>query len=160
MTVRLAVCEPHRVGLHRDLELTPLTDPGDPDDWRPNSAWALVAEEEADLAVIVEEIGVGDAIPLHRHRIDEVILYLAGEAEVRLGEATYAVRSGDIVVVPAGHVHGTRNTGTEIVSLRAFFPTARIDIEYLERNPAPGTEGEPPRPGVVWDTRTDRVEPL
>lgn len=148
------------MGLHRNLELRPVTDPGDPDDWRPGSAWALVAEEDADLAVIVEELGVGDAIPLHRHRIDEVILYLSGEAEVRVGEATYGVRSGDIVLVPAGSVHGTRNTGAEMVSLRAVFPRARIDMEYVERNPAPGTEGDLPQPGVVWDTRTGLVEPL
>jgi hypothetical protein len=26
------------------------------------------------VALIIEEIGVGDAIPLHRHQIDEVLL--------------------------------------------------------------------------------------
>ena len=45
------------MGLHRDFDLQPLTDPHDPDDWRPNSIWTLVAEEAADVAVIVEEIG-------------------------------------------------------------------------------------------------------
>ena len=148
------------MSLHRDLELRPLTDPGDPDDWRPGSSWALAADPDADMAVIVEEIGVGDSIPLHRHRIDEVILCLSGEAEVRVGEERYDVRGGDIVVVPAGSVHGTRNTGPEVVSIRAIFPRARIDLEYLERNPAPGTEGAPPRPAVVWDTRTGVVEQL
>jgi quercetin dioxygenase-like cupin family protein len=148
------------VSLHRDHELRPLTDPGDPDDWRPGSSWALVADPEADMAVIVEEIGVGDSIPLHRHRIDEVILYLSGEAEVRVGEGRYDVRGGDIVVVPAGRVHGTRNAGPEVVRLRAIFPRARIDLEYLERNPAPGTKGAAPQPAVVWDTRTGAVEPL
>jgi hypothetical protein len=52
-----------------------MTDTGDPDDWRPNSAWTVVADDRADMAVIVEEPGVGDAIPLHRHRIDEVLFY-------------------------------------------------------------------------------------
>ena len=45
----------------------------------------------ANVAIIVEEIGVGDAIPLHRHRIDEVLLYEAGDAEVRVDEETYLV---------------------------------------------------------------------
>jgi len=148
------------MSLHRDLPLLPLTDPSDPDDWRPNSSWALVADRDADMAVIVEHIGVGDAIPLHRHEIDEVIFYLCGEAEVRVGEETYNVRGGDIVVIPAGNVHGTRNTGQEMVELRAIFPCARIDIQYVERNPAPGTVGDPPRPGVVWDTHTGAVEPV
>src|SRR5436309_3296091 len=145
---------------HRDFDLQPLTDPGDPDDWRPNSFWALVSDPRADMAVIVEKIGVGDAIPLHRHRIEEVILYLAGEAEVRVGDETYAVRGGDIVVIPVGEPHGTRNTGSDVVEMRAIFPQARVDMSYLERNPAPGTEGAEPQPGVIWDTHTGAVEPL
>jgi quercetin dioxygenase-like cupin family protein len=148
------------MGLHRDFELQPLTDLADPDDWRPSSNWTLVAEEPADVAVIVEEIGVGDAIPLHRHLIDEVLLYEAGDAEVRIDDETYRVRAGDIVIVPAGAAHGTRNVGSDKVSVRAVFPSHRIDITYIERNPAPGTEGEAPQPGVVWDTRSGEVQPL
>jgi quercetin dioxygenase-like cupin family protein len=148
------------VSLHRDLDLQPLTDPRDPDDWRPGSRWALVSDPEADMAVIAEEIGVGDAIPLHRHRIDEIIVYLSGEAEVRVGDEAYDVRGGDIVVIPAGKVHGTRNTGEGVVAIRAVFPRARIDMQYVERNAAPGTEQDPPQPRVIWDTRTGEVEPL
>jgi quercetin dioxygenase-like cupin family protein len=148
------------MGLHRDFDLQPLTDPADPDDWRPNSIWTLVAEERANVAIIVEEIGVGDAIPLHRHQIDEVLLYEAGDAEVRVDEETYLVGAGDIVIVPAGAAHGTRNVGTDKVSVRAVFPSHRIDITYIERNPAPGTEGEAPQPGVVWNTRSGDVQPL
>jgi quercetin dioxygenase-like cupin family protein len=147
------------VSLHRDLELEPLTDPNDPDDWRPGSRWAVVSDDRANVAIIVEEIGVGDSIPLHRHAIDEVLLYEAGQAEVRVGDDSHLVRPGDIVVVPAGAPHGTRNVGAEPVSLRAVFPSHRIDIEYLERNAAPGTEGRPPGARVVWNTRTGSVEP-
>jgi len=149
-----------RVSLHRDFDLHPLTDAGDPDDWRPNSVWALVTDDRADVAVIVEEIGVGDSIPLHVHHIPEVLLYGSGEAEVRVGAETYSVRAGDVVIVPAGVPHGTRNIGDEPVRLHAIFPASRIDMQYLERNPAPGTEGDDPRPGVVWDTRTGSVEPM
>jgi quercetin dioxygenase-like cupin family protein len=112
------------------------------------------------MAVVVEEIAVGDAIPLHRHRIDEVLLFLGGDASVRVGGDTYDVRSGDIVVVPAGRPHGTRNVGDGVVRLRAVFPSARIDIEYLERNAAPGTESDSPRPPSVYDARTGTVEAL
>jgi predicted metal-dependent enzyme (double-stranded beta helix superfamily) len=73
------------MGLHRELEYIALDDRfDDPDDWRPGSRIALVSDPDADLAVIAETIGVGDAIPLHRHAIDEVVIYLAGEIEVRL----------------------------------------------------------------------------
>jgi quercetin dioxygenase-like cupin family protein len=148
------------MGLHRDLQLEPLADPADPDDWRPSSRWALVTDDRADVAIVVEEIAVGDAIPLHRHRIDEVLLYEAGDAEVRIDGDAFAVRAGDLVIVPAGAVHGTRNVGREPVRLKAVFPSHRLDIEYVERNPAPGTKGDPPQPPAVFDTRTGSVEPL
>jgi len=148
------------VGLHRDFEFTPLDDGSDPDDWRPESRFALVTDPDADMAVIAEQIGVGDTIPLHRHVVDEVVFYLSGEVEVRLGDKTYAVGSGDIVVIPAGVAHSQRNTGDSAAEIRAVFPSTRLDIEYLERNPAPGTEGDAPQPPFVIDSRTGEVTPL
>ena len=147
------------MGLHRDLEFNTLDGGSDPDDWRPGSEMALVADPDANLTVIAERMGVGDAIPLHRHAIDEVVVYLSGEIEVRLGEETYAVRAGDIMVIPAGVVHAQRNTGDSIAEFRAVFPSARLDVEYLERNPAPGTEGDAPQPPFAIDTHTGEVLP-
>jgi quercetin dioxygenase-like cupin family protein len=118
-----------------------------------------VSDERAELAVILEEIAPGDAIPLHRHRIDEVLFYEAGDAEVRVDAETHSVGAGDVVIVPAGAVHGTRNVGTDVVRLHAVFPSHRIDITYLERNPAPGTEGDAPQAPAVYDTRIGKVEP-
>ena len=109
------------MGLHRDLEFNALDDGSDPDDWRPGSRLALVADPEANLAVIAEKIGVRDAVPLHRHTIDEVVFYLSGEVEVQLDRETHAVRAGDIVVVPAGVAHSQRNTGDSIAEIRAVF---------------------------------------
>jgi quercetin dioxygenase-like cupin family protein len=148
------------MSLHRDLEFNTLDDGSDPDDWRPGSRLALVSDPDADMAVIAEQIGVGDAIPLHRHRIDEVVFYLSGEVEVRLGDDARAVRAGDIVVIPTGVAHSQRNTGNSAAEIRAVFPSSRIDIEYLERNPAPGTEGDAPQPPIVIDARTGKVAPL
>ena len=120
---------------------------------------ALVADPEANLAVIAEKIGVGDAVPLHRHTIDEVVFYLSGEVEVQLDREAHAVRAGDIMVIPAGVAHSQRNTGDSVAEIRAVFPSARVDVEYLERNPAPGTEGDPPQPAFVIDTRMGEVAP-
>jgi quercetin dioxygenase-like cupin family protein len=146
--------------LHRELDFQPLTDPGDPDDWRPNSELAFVVDETTDMAVIAERLAPGDAIPLHRHRIDEVVVYLEGAAEVRIGAETHDVRAGDIVFIPAGASHGARNRGEEIVEFRAVFRSAVIDIEYLERNPAPGTETARPRPPFAIDLRNGTMSPL
>ena len=61
------------------------------------------------------------------------------------------------MIIPSGAAHGTKNIGGEAVRICALFPSHRIDIEYLERNPAPGTEGNEPQPPVVFDTRTGGI---
>ena len=148
------------MGVVDRLELKPLADPGDPDDWRPHSLWAFASDPRTSLAVIAEEIAPGDRIPLHRHQIDEVLLYHSGTAEVRIGEETFAVSPGSIAFVPAGEPHGTTNTGDEPVRLQAVFPSHAIDIEYLERNPAPGSETDPPQQPISYDTRTGEITAL
>lgn len=133
----------------------------DPDDHRPASEWALQVDPAGDtsLAVIRERIGVGDRIPRHVHDVDEVVLVERGTARTHVGGQEWDVVGGDTVFIPAGTVHGTVNTGEEPVEVRAVFPSTRVRMDYVERNPAPGTEGEPPR-SVRYDLRTGDVEVL
>ena len=135
-------------------------DESDPDDYRPSSRWALLVDpggqSEArvdDISLIVEEIAPGDRIPLHTHPINEVIAILEGTPEVTLGEETHEVGPGTIVFIPAGTPHGTRNASPSPVRLHAMFPSAQIGIRYLERNPAPGTDGDAPQPAFTIDVR-------
>ncbi len=139
--------------------LEPL-DESDPDDYRPRSVWSGPLVDPVspggyvrDMSVILELIAPGDRIPLHRHQVDETIVVQSGEVELRLGEETCAVTGQSVVFVPAGTAHGAQNIGSEPASYLAVFPTTAIDIEYLERNPAPGTETDPPQPPVVYDAR-------
>lgn len=142
-----------------NLPLQPL-DGSDPDDYRPRSAWTGLLVDPAsadryvrDLSVILERIAPGDRIPLHRHSVDEVVVVESGQVEIRLGDDTRVVTGHSVVFVPAGVEHGARNVGPDAAGYLAFFPTTSIDIEYLERNPAPGTEDDPPQPAVVYEGR-------
>lgn len=138
---------------------------GDPDDHRPETRWAFLVDEGPvgrrveSLGAIAETIAPGDRIPLHTHTVDEVVLYRSGSARVTLGEEQIEVGEGAAVFIPAGAPHGTLNAGGEPVRLFAVYPATQIDIRYLERNPAPGTEGDPPQPPTVFDLRTGVVEP-
>jgi quercetin dioxygenase-like cupin family protein len=141
-------------------ELTPLADAGDPDDHRPGSVWSgpLVDPVSTDgyvqdLCIVLERIAPGEGIPLHRHALDEAIVVESGQVELRLGDETRIVTGRSVVFVPAGTAHGARNIGSAEVVYTAFFASTAIDIEYLERNPAPGTENDPPQPPVVYDAR-------
>lgn len=111
------------------------------------------------MAAIVEEIAPGDRIPMHTHPIDELVFFRSGMAAVTVGNERQTVTAGAVAFIPAGIPHMTVNDGSTPTSLFAVFPSTRIGIHYLERNPAPGTEGDPPQPPAIYDARTGEVHP-
>jgi len=139
-----------------DRRYLPL-DESDPDDYRPNSRLAFVIDTGQSpvrtLSFIFETCAPGDYIPLHAHTSDEAIIVEDGEAEVTLGEETHRVPAGAVVFVPAGTRHGWGNPTDKPLRAQAVFPTDVLDIAYLARNPAPGTEGNPPQPPMTLDLR-------
>ena len=142
------------------FEFEPMV--GDPDDHRPSSEWALVVDPGGSagrvdrLAVIVERVGPGDRIPAHIHQVDEVILP-EGPGRFRLGDEVRSVDAGTVVFIPAGAVHGLQNNGDQPLPMRAVFPTTKVWLRYVERNPAPGTETDQPGGPLTYDLRTGEV---
>jgi quercetin dioxygenase-like cupin family protein len=135
---------------------------GDPDDHRPNTAWALVVDPGGPegrveaFAVISERIAPGDRIPLHVHRDDEVVI-VHGNGRYRLGDEERDVTDGAVVFVPAGVAHGLSNPGPEPLPIEGIFATTKLWLRYLERNPAPGTEGDDPQLPMTIDIRTGTI---
>jgi len=134
---------------------------GDPDDHRPATVWRLAVDPagEVPMALLFERCAVGDRIPLHRHDVDEVVTVLNGEGEYTLGDDVRAVGAGDAVFIPAGVVHGTRNTGDRALHVHAVFPATKVQMQMVDRNPAPGTEADPPLT-TVYDFATGTFETL
>jgi mannose-6-phosphate isomerase-like protein (cupin superfamily) len=137
----------------------PLVD-DDPDDYRPNSSIALVLDPVRSdgkfvngLTVLFERVAPGDRVPRHAHTIEEVVFIDAGTAEVVLGEERRTVGPGAVVFVPSGTPHQLRNVGPDPLHLHAVFPARTIPIQYLDRNPAPGTEEAEPQPPLDLDAR-------
>jgi mannose-6-phosphate isomerase-like protein (cupin superfamily) len=137
---------------------------GDPDDHRPNTEWAFVFDplrdsgpSVDDITCLFERIAPGDTIPLHTHTTSEVVVVDEGTGSYRLGDETTTVRNGSVIFIPAGVPHGTVNDGTETLRIHAMYPSRVLDFTYLERNPAPGTEGDPPRPPTRLDPRVDSL---
>lgn len=140
--------------------LSPCVDLEDPDDYRPNSSWAAVVDPlssdgvyVSDACVMIDEVAPGDIVPLHTHTTHEVIYVDHSSVEVQLGADVRMAEPGAILFVPPGVPHRARAL-TEAVRLIGFFPTTVVEITYLERNPAPGTEGDPPQPSVTFDVRS------
>ena len=137
---------------------------GDPDDHRPRSEWSLVVDPGDDgsgtpvddLAVVLEHIGPGDGIPLHVHRVNEVI-FVHGDGTYRLGTSAGRCGDGSVLFVPAGTPHAIGNDGATPLPIEAVFPATRVWLRYLERNPAPGTEANGPGNALTLDFRTGEV---
>jgi len=141
-----------------DRRYEPLLD--DPDDYRPNSQIALVCDPETpsgefvhDLVVLFENLAAGDRIPLHTHPMEELIIIEEGSAEVTVGHERRVVGPGAVVFIPLGKPHGMRNATERPVRLHGVFPSSVVALQYIERNPAPGTEGEPPQPPLSINVR-------
>jgi quercetin dioxygenase-like cupin family protein len=137
---------------------------GDPDDHRPATHWAPLADpgdahgRVDDLVAVVEHIGVGDRIPTHIHRIAEVI-FVHGPGLQRLGDEDRSGDDGAVVFVPAGVPHGLANAGRVPLRIDAVFPSDRVWIRYVDRNPAPGTEDAQPSPPFTVVVRTGELIP-
>jgi quercetin dioxygenase-like cupin family protein len=143
-----------------ELAYVPLAFEEDPDDYRPDSSLAIVIDPSrpdghfvSGLTIFCERIAPGDKIPLHNHSLEEVLFVDEGAVEVTLGEERRSAGPGAIVFIPEGTPHGFRNIGDGVVRIHAVFPSREVDIQYLERNPAPGTEGHEPQPPFVIDIR-------
>lgn len=77
----------------------------------------------------------GGLRPHIHHDHDEIIVFLEGEADFRLGDRMRRVRAGDVAVVPAGTVHATMNAATRVVIAAVFAPNfdpKNEDREYVD----------------------------
>ena len=73
---------------------------------------ADVAAPGHQAVVVRGEIDPGVSAPRHTHPGDEISYVLEGEAELLIdGEPARLVKAGEAFVIPAGKVHGARNTG-------------------------------------------------
>jgi quercetin dioxygenase-like cupin family protein len=136
-----------------------MVDPDDPDDHRPDTTWAIAVDPGSaagvvrEVAVLSERCAVGDAVPLHTHPIDEVVVVVSGESEFTIGDERRSLRAGGIAFIPAGVPHSNRNAGDEALVFHCFFPSETIEVAMLDRNPRPGTEGDSPQPPFSFDAR-------
>ncbi|MEM9164717.1 MAG: cupin domain-containing protein [Cyanobacteria bacterium P01_F01_bin.4] len=90
------------------------------------------------------------AYPFHNHRVNEEMFYiLEGEGEVRIGDATYPIRPGDIIACPAGD----RKTAHQIIN------TGTVDLKYLavstKLSPEIAEYPDSDKFGVLAEFRTD-----
>jgi uncharacterized cupin superfamily protein len=72
------------------------------------------------------------AFPFHSHRMDdELFIVLEGEGQLRLGEAVYPVKTGDVIGCPSGGpetAHQLVNTGKRELRYLAISSQAPVEV--------------------------------
>ncbi len=62
------------------------------------------------------------AFPFHNHHVNEEMFFIiVGEGEVRIGDAIYPIRPGDVIACPTGG----RETAHQIIN------TGSVELKYL-----------------------------
>jgi len=64
--------------------------------------------------------------PHMHHAFEECIYVLSGRGTTIAESGEIAITPGDIVLIPAGEKHMTRNTGSEPLVLLCFFPVPDV----------------------------------
>lgn len=88
---------------------------------------------DVDATVGYVEIAPRAANPNHRHHTcSETLFVLEGEIDHLVGDETVHLRSGDVLVVPAGMVHGASNMGDTPARMVVVYDTGSRDFEAIK----------------------------
>jgi quercetin dioxygenase-like cupin family protein len=93
-----------------------------PEQWRPGveSRMLVSASNGATQLCIFEQwISPGTGAPTHSHPVEEVLTVREGEAEMWLDQERIIMSVGQSLIVPAGRMHGFRNSGTATLHIHA-----------------------------------------
>ena len=90
--------------------------------WRPGVETRMLVSAlngSAQLCVFEQHVMPGVGAPTHRHPVEEVLTVREGEAEMWIEDERVTVRSGQSLIVPAGRMHGFRNSGEGALHIHA-----------------------------------------
>lgn len=107
------------------------------EEWRPGVRTVMLVSAEtgaAQLCIFEQFCDPGLGAPTHLHAVEEVLSVVAGQADVWIGGETHALTAGQCIVVPAGRLHGFRNTGEGELHVRATLAAPIFEASYEDRN--------------------------
>ena len=90
--------------------------------WRPGVETRMLVSAvtgAAQLCIFEQQVVPGTGAPTHSHPVEEVLTVRDGEADMWIGEAHVTVSAGQSLLIPAGKLHGFRNSGTGTLHVHA-----------------------------------------
>ena len=106
--------------------------------WRPGVETRMLVSARngaSQLCIFEQWVAPGNGAPAHMHTVEEVLTVLQGEAEMWIDDAPVIVSAGESLIIPAGRMHGFRNSGTTTLHLHAV-----LAASVFEATPQGATE--------------------
>ena len=95
--------------------------------WRAGVETRMVVSAQggaAQLCIFEQWVAPGHGAPTHSHPCEEVLTVREGEAEMWMDGESRIVAAGQALIVPAGRLHGFRNSGTTTLHIHAVLASA------------------------------------
>jgi|SRR5271163_4453025 len=90
--------------------------------WRPGVKSRMLISARngaAQLCMFEQWIAPDAGAPTHYHPVEEVLTVLEGRADTWLDDAHLTISAGQSLIVPAGRLHGFRNSGKSSLHIHA-----------------------------------------
>jgi mannose-6-phosphate isomerase-like protein (cupin superfamily) len=91
--------------------------------WRPGVQTRMLVSAEtgaAQLCIFEQLVAPGTGAPTHSHPVEEVLTVREGEADMWIGADHVTVYAGQSLLIPAGRLHGFRNSGQGTLHIHAI----------------------------------------
>ena len=95
--------------------------------WRPGVETRMLVSAvngATQLCIFEQWVAPGVGAPTHAHPVEEVLTVREGEAEMWIENERVIVSAGQSLIVPAGRMHGFRNSGKVALHLHAVLASA------------------------------------
>ena len=106
------------------------------EDWRQGVRTRMrvsALSQARQLCIFDQWCDPGLGAPTHLHAVEEVLEVISGAAEIWIGDDRAVVTADQSVIVPAGRLHGFRNTGDALLHVRATLAAPIFEASYEAR---------------------------
>ncbi|MCC6627909.1 MAG: cupin domain-containing protein [Chloroflexi bacterium] len=108
--------------------------------WRPDVLTRMLVSAEMgahQMCQFEQWSAPGAGAPTHHHAVEEVVTILEGQADFWVDGETIALAAGQSLIVPAGHPHGFRNSGTSTLHTLATLAAPVFEAAYEDARETP-----------------------
>ena len=94
----------------------------------------ISSQEGPNFALRKFSMQRGGGMPRHTNTVEHEQYVLYGEATITIGEETYYVKTGDVVLIPEGAIHSYQNIGGGPFEFLCIIPNKEDKITIVDEN--------------------------